>query len=216
MASVAVLDYGMGNLRSVAKALEHVAPKARVTLAADARAVAAADRVVFPGQGAMKGCMQALMRDELRAAVLRAARERPFLGICLGLQALYERSEKGGNVAGLGLLPGEVRLFAGAVDAHGARLKVPHMGWNSVQQVRAHPLWEGIADDARFYFVHSYYADCASAPETVGVTDYGPRFTSAAAYGNIFAVQFHPEKSQRAGLRLLQNFMAWDGRTEKC
>ena len=122
MASVAVLYYGMGNLRSVAKALEHVAPKARVTLAADARAVAAADRVVFPGQGAMKGCMQALMRDELRAAVLRAARERPFLGICLGLQALYERSEEGGNVAGLGLLPGEVRLFAGAVDAHGAQI----------------------------------------------------------------------------------------------
>ncbi|RCN56689.1 imidazole glycerol phosphate synthase subunit HisH [Acidiferrobacter thiooxydans] len=216
MSRVAVLDYGMGNLRSVAKALEHVAPKARVTLAADARAVAAADRVVFPGQGAIKGCMQALVSDELYDAVLQAARERPFLGICLGLQALYECSEEGGNIAGLGLFPGVVRRFAATVDPQGARLKVPHMGWNRVRQVRAHPLWEGIADDTRFYFVHSYYADSAAAPETVGVTDYGPRFTSAAAYGNIFAVQFHPEKSQRAGLRLLQNFMAWDGRTDKC
>ncbi len=212
MSTVAVLDYGMGNLRSVAKALEHVAPRARVILASDARTLARADRVVFPGQGAIKGCMQALARDELRAAVAQAARERPFLGICLGLQALYERSEEGGGVAGLGLLPGEVRLFSG----DGGRLKVPHMGWNQVRQVRAHPLWEGIADETRFYFVHSYYADTADAPETVGVTDYGSRFTSAAAYGNIFAVQFHPEKSQRAGLRLLQNFMAWDGRTEKC
>ena len=206
----------MGNLRSVAKALEHVAPKARVVLAADAHTIAAADRVVFPGQGAIKGCMQALMRDELRDAVMRAARERPFLGICLGLQALYERSEEGGGVAGLGLLAGSVRLFSSPVDAAGARLKVPHMGWNRVRQVRAHPLWEGIEDETRFYFVHSYYADSAEAPETVGVTDYGVRFTSVAAYGNIFAVQFHPEKSQRAGLRLLQNFMAWDGRTEKC
>ncbi len=216
MSTVAVLDYGMGNLRSVAKALEHVAPKARVVLATDARAIAGADRVVFPGQGAIKGCMHALVRDDLRAAVIQAARERPFLGICLGLQALYERSEEGGGVAGLGLLAGSVRLFSSPVDAAGARLKVPHMGWNRVRQVRAHPLWEGIEDETRFYFVHSYYADSAEAPETVGVTDYGVRFTSVAAYGNIFAVQFHPEKSQRAGLRLLQNFMAWDGRTEKC
>ncbi len=206
----------MGNLRSVAKALEHVAPKARVVLAADARTIAAADRVVFPGQGAIRGCMQALLRDELREAVMQAARERPFLGICLGLQALYEHSEEGGGVAGLGLLAGSVRLFMAPVDATGARLKVPHMGWNQVRQRCPHPLWEGIADETRFYFVHSYYADAADAAETIGVTDYGVRFTSAAAYGNIFAVQFHPEKSQRAGLRLLQNFMAWDGRTEKC
>ncbi len=216
MSKVAVLDYGMGNLRSVAKALEHVAPEARVTLAADARAVSAADRVVFPGQGAIKGCMQALVRDDLRDAVLQAARTRPFLGICLGLQALYERSEEGGNTPGLALFPGDVRLFPRTVDSEGVPLKVPHMGWNQVWQQRAHPLWEGIADGARFYFVHSYYADTATAPETAGVTDYGVRFTSAAAYGNIFAVQFHPEKSQRTGLRLLQNFMAWDGQTEKC
>lgn len=206
----------MGNLRSVAKALEHVAPKARVVLATDARTIAAADRVVFPGQGAIRGCMQALMCEELRYAVMWAARERPFLGICLGLQALYERSEEGGGVAGLGLLAGSVRLFTAPVDATGARLKVPHMGWNQVRQTQTHPLWEGIADEERFYFVHSYYADSADAAETVGVTDYGARFTSAVAYGNIFAVQFHPEKSQRAGLRLLQNFMAWDGLTERC
>ncbi|MHB8255476.1 MAG: imidazole glycerol phosphate synthase subunit HisH [Acidiferrobacter sp.] len=214
MTSVAVLDYGMGNLRSVVKALEHVAPKARVTVATGARAIAAADRVVFPGQGAMKGCMRALMTDDLQDAVVRAARERPFLGICLGLQALYEQSEEGGGVAGLGLLAGRVRLFDGVCDADGVRLKVPHMGWNRVQQVRPHPLWAGIEDEARFYFVHSYYADALNAPETVGVTDYGLRFTSAAAYENIFAVQFHPEKSQRAGLQLLQNFLVWDGRSD--
>jgi len=214
MTTVAVLDYGMGNLRSVVKALEHVAPKARVLLASSARDVATADRVVFPGQGAIKGCMQALGRDDLRDAVLQAARERPFLGVCLGLQALYEQSEEGGGVAGLGVLKGRVRLFKGISDATGAKLKVPHMGWNRVRQTRPHPLWAGIDDGARFYFVHSYYADAVTAPETVGVTDYGLPFTSAAAYENIFAVQFHPEKSQRAGLQLLENFLVWDGRSD--
>lgn len=216
MASVAVLDYGMGNLRSVVKALEHVSPKTRVVLAADARSVAAADRVVFPGQGAIRGCMEALRLEGLREAVTYAARQRPFLGICLGLQALYDESDEGGGVAGLGLLRGRVRLFGAMPDANGARLKVPHMGWNQVQQTRAHSLWAGIEKDARFYFVHSYYADAVTAPETVGVTDYGLPFTSAAAYENIFATQFHPEKSQRAGLQLLANFLNWDGRSDRC
>lgn len=216
MSTVAVLDYGMGNLRSVAKALESVAPKARVVFASEGRAVRAADRVVFPGQGAIRGCMQALAQDELREAVLWAASQRPFLGICLGLQALYEQSDEGGGVPGLGLFPGRVRLFPRAQPCQGENLKVPHMGWNEVRQVRGHPLWAGIENGARFYFVHSYYADSAAGPEACGVTEYGLCFTSAAAYENIFAVQFHPEKSQRAGLRLLENFMFWDGRSDPC
>ncbi len=213
MTRVAVLDYGMGNLRSVAKALEHVAPKARVVLAREASALAAADRVVFPGQGAIKACMASLS-GELRDALVQALAQRPFLGICLGLQALYEWSDEGGGVAGLGVLPGRVRLFAPAPPDAPVGIKVPHMGWNRVHQVRPHPLWAGIEEDSRFYFVHSYYADTASSPQTAGVTDYGLPFTSAAAYENIFAVQFHPEKSQRAGLRLLENFVGWNGRSE--
>jgi len=213
MTTVAVLDYGMGNLHSVARALEHVAPKARVILAQDARAVDSADRVVFPGQGAIKGCMEALSKEGLYASVLRAAKTRPFLGICLGLQALYEESEEGGGTQGLGLLAGRVHFFDKPTDAHGVRLKVPHMGWNQVRQVRPHPLWVGIEEEARFYFVHSYYAKSANLDQVVGETLYGSSFTSAAAYENIFAVQFHPEKSQQAGLKLLQNFMMWDGRS---
>lgn len=216
MTTVAVLDYGMGNLRSVVKALEHVSPKTRVVIAANAQTVATADRVIFPGQGAIKGCMEAMRFEGLREAVLLAARERPFLGICLGLQALYDESDEGGGVAGLGLLRGRVRLFEPQVDAGGSPLKVPHMGWNEVRQARPHALWAGIETDARFYFVHSYYADAVTAPETVGVTDYGLPFTSAAAYENIFATQFHPEKSQRAGLQLLANFLNWDGRSDRC
>lgn len=216
MASVAVLDYGMGNLRSVIKAVEHVSPKTRVIVAADARTIAGADRVIFPGQGAIKGCMEALECEGLREAVLHAARERPFLGICLGLQALYEESDEGGGMAGLGLLKGRVRLFGALTDASGSPLKVPHMGWNQVHQARPHFLWSGIENDTRFYFVHSYYANTVTAPETVGVTDYGLPFTSAAAYENIFATQFHPEKSQRAGLQLLANFLNWDGRNDQC
>ena len=207
MSTVAVIDYGMGNLRSVCKAIEHVAPNSVVRLAADAAAVRAADRVVFPGQGAIGGCITALGRDGLQAAVLDAIQTKPFLGICLGLQALYDRSDEGGGIDGLGILPGRVRRFAPSDPT----LKVPHMGWSQVQQTTAHPLWRGIAQDARFYFVHSYYADSADAQSIAGTTEYGVRFTSAAARANIFAAQFHPEKSQQAGLTLLKNFMAWDG-----
>ncbi len=216
MVRVAVLDYGMGNLRSVIKAIEKVAPQARVELAHDAAAIGRADRVVFPGQGAMRGCMEALSGGALHEAVVRAARERPFLGICLGLQALYASSEEGGGVAGLGFLQGRVSQLQGVHDLAGRPLKVPHMGWNEVQQTRPHPLWRGIAQNARFYFVHSYYAPDPEAPWSCGQTTYGVAFTSAAAYENIFAVQFHPEKSQQAGLRLLQNFVMWDGRNSAC
>ena len=208
MTTVAVIDYGMGNLRSVCKAIEHVAPRAAVRLATTGDDLRRADRVVFPGQGAIGGCVHALDAGGLREALLRALREKPFLGICLGLQALYAESEEGGGTPGLGILPGRVRRFA---PAPAAGLKIPHMGWNQVRQERGHPLWDGIAQDARFYFVHSYYAEASDPASVAGTTDYGGRFTSAAARENIFAVQFHPEKSQQAGLRLMQNFVAWSG-----
>jgi glutamine amidotransferase len=214
MQTVAVIDYGMGNLRSVVKAIEHVAPRARVLLTSDAAEVAAAGRVVFPGQGAIAGCMTALDGCHLRAAVLQAVRAKPFLGICLGLQALFDFSEEGGGVHGLGVLKGRVPRFPPERmrdPATGQALKVPHMGWNQVAQVRPHPLWKNIATGSRFYFVHSYYVAAAERAQVVGETEYGIPFTSAAAHANIFAVQFHPEKSAAAGLQLLANFMAWDG-----
>lgn len=209
MNTVAVIDYGMGNLRSVCKAVERVAPRATVTLTSAAADIVRADRVIFPGQGAIGGCMTALDQNGLREAVVTAMRNKPFLGICLGLQALYERSEEAGGTPCLNILPGSVKRFV-LTDRS---LKVPHMGWNQVHQQRAHPLWNGIAKEARFYFVHSYYADSADPQDAVGTTDYGLRFTSAAARDNIFAVQFHPEKSSHAGLRLLENFVSWNGKS---
>lgn len=207
MTTVAVIDYGMGNLRSVCKAIEHVAPKAVVRLAADAHTVRSADRVVFPGQGAIGGCVRALDSGGMRAALVDALEAKPFLGLCLGLQALYEYSEEDGGTPTLGILPGRVRRFPAGVP----NMKVPHMGWSPVHQVIPHPMWDGIGQDARFYFVHSYYADSDDRASIAGTTEYAVRFVSAAARENIFAVQFHPEKSQRAGLKLLENFMNWDG-----
>lgn len=213
MNSVAVIDYGMGNLRSVAKALEHVHPEATVTVTADAERILEADRVVFPGQGAIGDAMAQLARFQLDGVLRQAVAEKPFLGVCLGLQALLEHSEEDGGVDGFGVFPGQVRRFpANTVDRiSGTRLKVPHMGWNEVRQTRSHPLWHGIEQDARFYFVHSYYAELTDRTITAATTYYGLDFVCAAARDNVFAVQFHPEKSQRAGLRLLQNFMDWDG-----
>ncbi|HMM55956.1 MAG TPA: imidazole glycerol phosphate synthase subunit HisH [Candidatus Desulfobacillus sp.] len=210
MSTVVIVDYGMGNLRSVAKAIEHVAPQARVLVSADPAAVAAAERVVVPGQGAMPDCMRELEARGLRAAVIRAAREKPFLGICIGLQMLFESSEEGG-VAGLGVLPGRVRRFPREqmVAADGGRLKVPHMGWNEVSQAEPHALWQGIADGSRFYFVHSYYVEAGVPSLVAAFAVHGIPFTCACAKDNIFAVQFHPEKSARAGLTLLGNFMRW-------
>ncbi len=210
MADVAVIDYGMGNLRSVSKAIEHVAPGLTVIVTDDPAEVARAARVVFPGQGAMPDCMREMDARGLRKAVMDAAHTKPFLGICIGLQMLFERSEEG-DVAGLGLLPGYVRRFAtdAMVDAAGQRLKVPHMGWNHVRQLHSHPLWDGIDDGARFYFVHSYYVETADTALVAGATDYPGPFTCAIARDNVFAVQFHPEKSAAAGLRLLANFVQW-------
>jgi glutamine amidotransferase len=211
MTTVAVVDYGMGNLRSVAKAIEHVAPEATLLVTSNPADVATADRVVVPGQGAMPDCMRELEARGLRDVVIRAAAEKPWLGICIGQQMLFEHSEEG-NVAGLGVFAGNVVRFPHERMAlsDGTRLKVPHMGWNEVQQQQPHALWKGIADGARFYFVHSYYVAPADAAIAVGQTQYGIPFTSAVARDNIFAVQFHPEKSAQAGLQLLSNFMSWN------
>ena len=214
---IAVIDYGMGNLRSVSKAIEHVAPGRTVAVTSNPADVAAAGRVVFPGQGAMPDCMREMEARGLRSALVAAARDKPFLGICIGLQMLFDRSEEG-DTPGLGLLAGAVRRFPAArmVDAQGARLKVPHMGWNEVEQGMAHPLWQGITDRSRFYFVHSFYPEPADPGIVAGWSAYPFRFACAAARGNLFAVQFHPEKSQAAGLQLLANFVAWKPQMSAC
>ena len=199
---VAVVDYGMGNLHSVSKAVEHVAPDVRVLVTADPEEIRAADRVVVPGQGAMPDCMRQLAASGAREAVVEAAADKPFLGICIGVQMLFERAEEG-DTPGLGIIPGRVpRLKAPG-------LKIPHMGWNEVFQVRPHPLWRGIASGSRYYFVHSYYPAPRDPALTAATCVYGAPFTCAIARDNIFAVQFHPEKSQSAGLQLLSNFVNW-------
>jgi imidazole glycerol-phosphate synthase subunit HisH len=199
---IAVVDYGMGNLKSVSKALEQVARGGRVLVTADPDAIRSSDRVVVPGQGAMPDCMRQLAASGAREAVIEAAGSKPFLGICIGLQMLFERGEEG-DTPGLGLLPGRVPRF------QVSGLKIPHMGWNEVIQERSHAMWEGITDRSRFYFVHSYYPRPAASVLTAASCDYGTRFTCAVARDNIFAVQFHPEKSQNSGLRLLSNFVQW-------
>lgn len=215
MQRVAVIDYGMGNLRSVAKALEHAAQAdARVIVSSEEKTISDADRVVFPGQGAIRDCMRELELRNLIGCVEEAVRRKPFLGICLGQQALMEYSEEHVDTKSFGTFAGTVKRFPpGARDAQtGIALKVPHMGWNNVSFVRDHPLWHGIDDGAYFYFVHSYYISPRDAELAVGNTDYGVTFASAIARDNLFAVQFHPEKSARVGLRLLKNFLNWDGK----
>ena len=209
MVDVAVVDYGMGNLRSVEQALRSVAPAAEIIVTDDPEVVTSARRVVFPGQGAMPECMRELNARGLRDAVLLAARSRPFLGICVGLQMLFEHSAEG-DVAGLGILHGKVvRFDSNMHDAQGNKLKVPHMGWNRVHHAQ-HPLWEGIEQDARFYFVHSYYVQPQDASLVQATSQYPQSFACAVAKDNLFAVQFHPEKSSTAGLKLLNNFMLWN------
>jgi glutamine amidotransferase len=202
----------MGNLRSVEKAVGHVAPDSKVVVTSDPSEILNADRVIFPGQGAMRDCMRELDSRGLRDAVGQAAHDKPFLGICLGLQMLFDFSEEG-NVAGLGILKGKVKRFpAGKMfHASGEKLKVPHMGWNEVEECLSHPLWEGIEQRSRFYFVHSYYVEPEDEGVVAAYSRYPFRFASAVAKRNIFAVQFHPEKSQNAGLALLRNFSAWNG-----
>lgn len=215
MSTIAVVDYGMGNLRSVAKALEHVAGKACVLVTGEAAVVDAADRVVLPGQGAMPDCMRQLREAGLEAAVRRAAASRPLLGVCVGEQMLLDESEEGLDgvpTPGLGLIPGRVRRFPREpmLDAEGRRLKVPHMGWNRAWRTSAHQLWAGIEDGEYFYFVHSYYVCPERSTDAAAHTEHGLRFTCAVARDNIFATQFHPEKSAGCGLRLYENFVRWN------
>jgi imidazole glycerol-phosphate synthase subunit HisH len=223
MKTVAVVDYGMGNLRSVSQAVEHVArgTQFEVIVTADAARVLAADRVVLPGQGAIADCMSELENSGLKDAVLQAARSKPLFGVCVGMQMLLshsEEGEKGGQgTAGLNLIPGQVHKFdlSGRLQSDGSRYKVPQMGWNRVQQSHApeqgaHPIWAGVEDGAYFYFVHSFYASPSDARNTAGSADYGGRFAAAIARDNIFATQFHPEKSAAQGLALYRNFLSWN------
>lgn len=213
MSSVAVIDYGMGNLHSIAKALQHAAPEADVVCVSDAETILNADRVVFPGVGAIRDCMQALNQSGLSDVIRQVAKNKPLLGICLGMQALLSDSEENNGTACLNVFPGHVVRFAEPLhDSNGNPLKIPHMGWNQVHQTRPHPLWENIAQDSRFYFVHSYYAQPDDDAITAATAHYPNAFSCALARENVFAVQFHPEKSQAAGLQLLRNFLHWDGR----
>jgi imidazole glycerol-phosphate synthase subunit HisH len=215
MRTVAVIDYGMGNLRSVAQAVMAAAQGTdiKVVITANPEEVHAAERVVLPGQGAMRDCMRELHDSGLLPAVLDAAAHKPLFGVCVGMQMLLDHSAEGdeGGTASLGIIPGEVVKFdlAGQHQADGSRFKVPQMGWNQVQQVQAHPLWQGIPDNSYFYFVHSFYARPSDQRHTAGVSDYGQRFTSALSRDNIFATQFHPEKSADLGLMLYRNFLSW-------
>ncbi|MGJ0515294.1 MAG: imidazole glycerol phosphate synthase subunit HisH [Methylomicrobium sp.] len=211
MSSVAVIDYGMGNLHSIVKALQHADSAVEVICTADAEAILGADRVVFPGVGAIRDCMQALNDSGLGDIIRQVAASKPLLGICLGMQALLTDSEENGGTLGLNLIPGHVVRFAdNLTDNQGNVLKIPHMGWNRVHQ-SPHPLWHDIPQDSRFYFVHSYYARPDDNKTTAATSAYPELFACALAQDNIFAVQFHPEKSQTAGLQLLRNFLHWRG-----
>lgn len=213
-ASVAVIDYGMGNLHSVASALRQVDPDTNVLITSDAQAILAADRVIFPGVGAIRDCMAEILRlgiDHVVRDVIASG--KPLLAICVGMQALMQRSEENGGINCLSVLPGSVNFFGDPLhDSDGSKLKVPHMGWNQVHQTHAHPLWKDIAQDSRFYFVHSYYVHCEQRDWIAATTQYGVEINAALAHDNLFAVQFHPEKSSDAGLQLLKNFLHWNGR----
>jgi len=208
---IAVLDYGMGNLRSVSKAIEHVAGNAQVEVTDDHEFIRQSDRVVFPGQGAARDCMTAIGQHHLNKAILDAAKDKPFLGICMGLQVLMQHSQENDGTNLLGLFAGDVVRFDGkAIGDNGLPLKIPHMGWSRVDQTFAHPLWQGIDSGSRFYFVHSYHVQPQEKSLVAATTDYGIKFTSAISQNKLFAVQFHPEKSADAGLQLLENFVNWD------
>ncbi len=226
MNKVAVIDYGMGNLHSVAKAVEYVGQNVAVSVTSDARTILDADHVIFPGVGAIRDCMGEIRRLGIDEIVAEVIRNKPLLAVCVGMQALMDSSEENNGVACLGMVSGRVRYFGNAqhdsdkgagsragelLDVDGKRLKVPHMGWNIVKQTDKHPLWSDIEDNSRFYFVHSYYVELGAQEKASGITEYGVPFTAALNKGNIFAVQFHPEKSQHSGLQLLRNFLGWDG-----
>ncbi|SET35761.1 glutamine amidotransferase [Marinobacter segnicrescens] len=212
MNTVAIIDYGMGNLHSARKAVEHVAPDARVLVTDNADQIREADRVILPGVGAIRDCMAEMQRLGVDELVREVSVDRPFLGICVGMQALMSRSEENGGVDCINLFDSQVRFFGENLVENGERLKVPHMGWNQVWQTVDHPLWHDIEDGDRFYFVHSYYVESAGNDAIAGRTHYGVDLAAAVARDNIFAVQFHPEKSARAGLQLLKNFTGWSGK----
>ena len=215
MSKIVVLDYGSSNLRSVAKALETVATKNQdIAITDNPKTVLNADKVVFPGQGAIGNCMKNLHEKKLDDVIKQCIKNKPFLGICLGLQSLMEHSDEDGGTKGLGVMSGNVIRFPNnAKDEKNNVYKIPAMGWNQVYQTKKHPLWNGIDEGSRFYFVHSYYVKMNDDSDIVGSTDYICRYTSAASRNNVFATQFHPEKSQQAGLTLLKNFLDWDGST---
>jgi glutamine amidotransferase len=210
MQHLAVIDYGMGKLRSVSKALETVSNGVSVEVTSDPDRILSASHVVFPGQGAIRACLAEVQRLGLTDVIKQVAAEKPFLGICIGMQLLLTHSDENDGVDGLDIIAGNVHHFD--VDA-APHLKVPHMGWNQAHQTTAHPLWENIEQDSRFYFVHSYYVDPKDQSVTAATTDYPNTFASALHKDNIFAVQFHPEKSHNDGLQLLRNFINWDGKS---
>jgi glutamine amidotransferase len=216
MSLIAVVDYGMGNLRSVSKALEHVASSGqKVSVTSNPDEIESADHVVFPGQGAARDCMLELKQRDLIEPVLKAMKEKPFLGICMGMQVLLSHSEENDGVDCMNQYKGEVRFFGDRLKDIGLDnevLKIPHMGWNNVRHLHSHPMWNGIKQNNRFYFVHSYYVEPEDTDIIAGETVYGIKFTSAVARDNVFAVQFHPEKSAADGLKLLENFTRWNGR----
>tara|TARA_B100000768_G_scaffold179922_1_gene198685 strand:- start:983 stop:1600 length:618 start_codon:yes stop_codon:yes gene_type:complete len=203
---IAIIDYGIGNLKSVHNAVSFISPKTKSIITSDPDVVAKADKVIFPGQGAMPDCISQLETRGLKEAVIEAAKQKPFLGICLGLQMLLENSEEG-DVNGFGLLPGIVKRFQ---PNQNERIKIPHMGWNKVDLLNPHPMWNKICSASRFYFVHSFYAEVQDKSLVMATSIHGEKFTCAIAKDNIFAVQFHPEKSSELGLQLLNNFIIWD------
>ena len=203
---IAIIDYGIGNLRSVHNAVSFISPQTKSIVTSDPDVVAKADKVIFPGQGAMPDCVLQLDKRGLKESVIEAAKQKPFLGICLGLQMLFETSEEG-NVSGFGLLPGTVKRFQLNKNE---RIKIPHMGWNKVLLSNPHPMWNKIDSDSRFYFVHSFYAEVKDKSLVMATSSHGEKFTCAIAKDNLFAVQFHPEKSSELGLQLLNNFISWN------
>ncbi|GAB1265822.1 imidazole glycerol phosphate synthase subunit HisH [Aurantivibrio infirmus] len=211
---LAIIDYGMGNLHSVASAIKNVAPDVAVDITAEPNAIAQADHIIFPGVGAIRDCMSEILRLNVDAIVKQALADgKPVLAVCVGLQALMERSDENNGIECLRILPGQVRRFPSHMkDEAGDELKIPHMGWNRVEQTVDHPLWKNIANNSRFYFVHSYYVEASDESQLAGKTHYGLDFTSVLFRDNLFAAQFHPEKSHTDGLQLLKNFVSWDGK----
>lgn len=209
--TIAIIDYGMGNLHSVAKAMEKVAPEAKVIVTERVEDILAADRIIFPGVGAIRDCIDEIKKRGFDKVIQTLAGKKPMLAICVGMQALMTSSEENGGVECLNILPGKVKLFSGEAFSGKEKLKVPHMGWNQVEQMQPHAMWKDIAQNERCYFVHSFYIEAENSDQVVGKTHYGLDFSAALASENIFAVQFHPEKSHRVGLQLLKNFSTWNG-----